>query len=147
MEDSPLGSWQAHLYTIDHRQCVIFCHDQTRYVLFMPGLRKVHFAELCSKWFRQLFFATPQTMGCPIADIKKVELSLGPAQFDTATDRSVQGSMRIARLDLDARVMRVPNVMNLDPLEVSCALNHRPATVFGKSLWPDRAMRELIADL
>ena len=113
----------------------------------MPGLRKAHFAELGSKWFRQLFFATVQAMGCPIANIKKVELSLGLIQFDTATDRSVQGSMRIARLDLDARVMRVPNVMNLDPLDVSRSLNHRPATVFGKSLWPDRAMRELIADL
>ncbi len=86
-------------------------------------------------------------MGCPTAPIRKVELSLGPARFDVATDRSVQGSMRIARQDLDAKVMRVPNVSDLDPLVVSCELNHRPARVYGNVLWPEREMLELVADM
>ncbi len=146
-EDSPLGSWHAQMYTIDHRQCVMFCHDLTRYVLFLPGLRKAHLAELGGKWFRELYCATLQTMGRPTAQIRKVELSLGPARFDTVTDRSVQGSMRIARQDLDARVMCVPNVLDLDPLVVSCELNHRPATVYGKTLWPEKAMLDLVADM
>ena len=145
-EDSPLGSWNAHMYTIDHRQCVMFCHDLTRYILFLPGLRKQHFVELGNKWFRELYFATLQTMRCPTAHIKQVELSLGPIRFDTATDRSVQGSMRVARQDLDGWLMRIPNVMDLDPLDVSGHLNHRPATVYGKTIWPDRAMLELITD-
>ena len=96
-EDSPLGSWHAQLYTIDDRQCVLFCHDLSRFVLFLPGLRKPHFAELGSKWFRELYFATLQTMGCTQAQIRHVELSLGPVRYDIATDRSVQGSMRIVR--------------------------------------------------
>lgn len=116
------------LYTIDHRQCMMFCHDLTRYILFLSGLRKQHFVELGNKWFRDLYFATLQTIGCPTVQIKQVELSLGPVRFDTATDRSVQGSMRVARQDLDAWLMRIPNVMDLDPLDVSCHLNHRPAT-------------------
>ena len=45
-ETSPLGSWHGHLFALDRRQCVMFCHDATRYVLFLPGLRKEHFAEL-----------------------------------------------------------------------------------------------------
>ena len=125
------------MYTIDHRQCVMFCHDLSRYVLFLPGLRKVHFAELGSKWFRELYMASLQVLGCPCAQIRKAELCLGPVRFDTATDRSVQGSMRIARQDLDAWVIRVPNVMDLDPLEVSSHLNHRPARVYGELIWPD----------
>jgi hypothetical protein len=39
-ETSPLGSWHAHLYTYDRRQCVLFCHDESRYCLFLPGLVK-----------------------------------------------------------------------------------------------------------
>lgn len=145
-EDSPLGSWNAHIYTIDRRQCVMFCHDLTRYILFLPGLRKQHFAVSGNKWFRALYFDTLQVLGCPALYIKQVELSLGPIRFDSATDRSVQGSMRVARQDLDAWLMQISNVMDIDPLDLSCRLNHRPVTAYGKTIWPDSAMLELIAD-
>ena len=63
-------------------------------------------------------------------------------RFDTATDRWVQGSMRVAKLDLEARLYDVPNVMDLDPLAMSCRLNERPATMRGKWIWPGQAMLE-----
>ncbi len=91
-ETSPLGSWHGHLFTLDRRQCMMFCHDATRYVLFLSGLRKADFAELGSAWFRPLYLATLAMSGCPDTQIKKLELALGPMRFDTATDRSVQGS-------------------------------------------------------
>ncbi|WP_420870698.1 DUF6933 domain-containing protein [Mariprofundus erugo] len=40
MDSNPLGSWHANLYTIDRRNCVMFCHDQTRFVLLMVGVKK-----------------------------------------------------------------------------------------------------------
>ena len=146
-ETSPLGSWHGHLFTIDHRQCVMFCHDATRYVLFLPGLRKEQFAELGQRWFRSLYLATLAAIGCTDTQLKKVEFALGPVRFDTATDRSVQGSLRVAKLDLEASLYRVPNVMELDPLVVSCELNERPATVHGKLVWPEKAMLEAVAAL
>jgi hypothetical protein len=30
-EASPLGSWHARLFTLDRRQCEMFCHDESRY--------------------------------------------------------------------------------------------------------------------
>jgi hypothetical protein len=146
-ESSPLGSWHGHLFTLDRRQCVMFIHDATRYALFLPGLRKEQFAVLGERWFRPLYLATLAAFGCPDTQIKKVELALGPVRFDTAIDRSVQGSLRVARLDLEAWLYDVPNVMDLDPLAVSCRLSHRPATVFGKGLWPQKAMLEAVARL
>ena len=146
-ENSPLGSWHGHLFTLDRRQCVMFCHDATRFVLFLPGLRKAQFAELGGKWFRQLFTATLALSGCPDAQIKEVELALGPVRYDTATDRSVQGSLRVARQDLEARLYGVPNVMDLDPLAVSRWLNERPSTIRGKWIWPDKAMLETVGTL
>lgn len=139
-ETSPLGSWHGHLFTLDRRQCVMFCHDASRYVLFMAGLRKAHFAELGSQWFRRLYSATLAMSDCPDVQIRKAELALGPARFDTATDRSVQGSIRIARQDLEAWVYEVPNVMDLDPVAMSCRLNERPTTIRGKWLWPRKVM-------
>ncbi len=146
-ETSPLGGWHAHLFTLDRRQCVMFCHDATRYTLFLPGLRKERFAELGGQWFRPLYLATFAAFGCPPAQISKAELAMGPIRFDTATDRSVQGSLRVARQDLEAWAMRIANVMDLDPLAVSCELNHRPATVYGKLVWPGKAMLEAVARL
>ncbi|MEW6560475.1 MAG: hypothetical protein AB1412_09800 [Pseudomonadota bacterium] len=146
-ETSPLGSWHGHLLTLDRRQCVMFVHDATRFALFMPGLRKPQFAELGSKWFRLLYTATLATAGVPDVQIRKVELALGPVRFDTATDRSVQGSLRVASQDLEAWVYRAPHGMDLDPLAASCWLNQRPTTVRGKWLWPDQAMRNAVAAL
>jgi hypothetical protein len=144
-ETSPLGSWHGHLYSLDRRQCVMFCHDATRYVLFMPGWRKAQFAELGSKWFRVLYTAALAVSGCPDTQIKKVELALGQVRFDTATDRSVQGSLRVAQQDLAALLYGVPDVMDLDPVAASRHLNERPATVYGKWVWPDKAMLEAVA--
>lgn len=146
-ETSPLGSWHGHLFTMDRRQCVMFCHDESRYVLFMAGLRKQHFTELGSPWFRELYTATLAMSGCTDTQIRKVELALGPVRFDTATDRSVQGSLRIATQDLAAWVYDVPNVMDLDPVAVSCALNERPTTIRGKWLWPRKVMLEAVGAL
>lgn len=146
-ESSPLGSWHGHLFTIDRRQCVMFMHDATRYGLFLPGLRREQFAVLGERWFRPLFVATLVLMGCAEVQIRKAELALGPVRFDLATDRSVMGSIRIARLDLDAWLYQLTNVMDLDPLIVSRQLNERPATVFGKWVWPTRAMRERVEAL
>jgi hypothetical protein len=36
----------GHLYRVDRRQCVLFCHDGTRFALFLPGMRKEHLADL-----------------------------------------------------------------------------------------------------
>jgi hypothetical protein len=146
-ETSPLGSWHGHLFTVDRRQCVMFCHDASRYVLFLPGVRKEHLVVLGEQWFRPLYLATLAVLGCPESQIKKVELAVGPVRYDTATDRSVQGSLRVAREDLQAFVVRVPNVLDLDPVAVSSELSHRPATIRGKWIWPDRAMLEVVGRL
>ncbi|MBI1397817.1 MAG: hypothetical protein GC151_17735 [Betaproteobacteria bacterium] len=146
-ETSPLGSWHGHLFTMDRRQCVMFCHDATRFTLFLPGLRKEQFADLGGPWFRLLFVDTLVASGCPVAQIRKAELALGPMRFDTATDRSVQGSLRIAKFDLEAWLYEEPNVMDLDLLEVCLWLNKRPVTIRGKFLFPATAMQERLAVL
>ena len=86
-EISPLGSWTANLYTIDRRHCVLFCHDETRYVLFLAGLRKEQFAEL-GLLHRQLFLDSLAGQGVSETQLKKIALALGPARFDRAPDRS-----------------------------------------------------------
>lgn len=147
VEDSPLGGWHGHLFTLDRRQCVMFCHDATRFTLFMAGLRKEEFAKLDTIWFRELFAGTLAYSGYTDAQINKALLALGPVRYDTAIDRSVQGTMNIAKWDLEACLHGVPNVMDLDIFAMSRRLCERPVTIRGKSLWPDKAMRAVVEAL
>jgi len=147
-ETSPLGSWHANLYVIDRRNCVLFCHDATRYTLFLPGLRKPEFAEL-GRWFKELFIASLAYMGMEDNQVRRAELALGPVQFDTRTDRSVLGSLNQMSFILDARVSEVENVMLLNPLSVNRWLCHYPVNVKGvKGFWmADEAMIERVKAL
>lgn len=125
----------------------MFCHDATRYVLFAAGLRKAHFTDLEHACFRPLLLFTLASLGCANAQLRKVELALGPMCFDTATDRSVQGSLRVARFDAEAWIYQASNVMDIDALALSCRLNERPTMARGVLVWPDRAMRQLVMAL
>ena len=141
---NPLGSWHANLYTIDRRNCMLFCHDQTRFVLFMAGLKKEHFANLDFR-FQDLFANTLLKLGYDTALIEKTHLLLTPLRFDTCCDRSVQGSMRTVRMmELESMLYGVADVTELLPYSTSAQLNDRPVTVKGmkssECMWPIRDM-------
>ena len=146
---NPLGDWHANLYVLDRRQCVTFCHDKTRFVLFIPGLKKEGFASL-DFWFQDLFANTMLKLDYEPALIEKALSFVDDLQFDIVCDRSVQGSMRVAMMDFGAFFMDVP-VMDLPMYSVSARLNDRPVTTKGmkksECLWPMKAMKELIDSL
>ncbi len=144
-ETSPMGSWHANLYTIDRRLCVIFCHDATRYCLFLPGLRKVHFTNL-GFLHRDFFLASLAAQGVRGVALNRVAMVWGPARFDRGTDRSVLGSLRVTRMDLGF-IMPDINVMDCDPLALSLRLNDRHIAVKGKTIFPAKAMLALIGKL
>lgn len=140
-----LGSWHANHYLIQKRNCVMFCHDQTRYCLLLYGLKKAEFEDL-AYWFRYWFLESMLWMQIPPSQSQRVESLLGQIQFDTQCSRSVQGTMRVARQDLEGMLMMTPDVMNLDSAQTAAYLNERPLRAKGVAevIWPDRAMRSLI---
>lgn len=145
-ERSPLGEWHGHLLLLDRRQCVMFCHDLTRYVLFLPGLRAPQFADL-GRWHREMFLATLAMQGMPSSHLARLELTFGPLRIDCWTDRSVLGSLRVAADDLRyGSLPRVANVLDLDPLVISHELNQRPCRVGKACIWPAEAMRKLVEE-
>jgi hypothetical protein len=149
-DNNPLSGWHANLYVIDRRNCLMFCHDQTRFILVMTGLKKDDVSNL-DFWFQDIFANTLLKLDYDTRLIEKVLSLLDPLQFDTSCDRSVQGTMRIAKLDFEAMLMRVSNVMELPVYSTSAQLNHRPVTIKGMKesdcLWPDREMKNWISDL
>ena len=115
---------------------------QTRYCLFMAGLRAPQFADL-GRWHREFFAAALAMDGVPDDLIVKAELALGPMTIDRKTDRSVLGVIRIAAQDVEVGFLQhAPHVLMLDPLKVTHWLNQRPVTVYGKFIRPDELMRQ-----
>jgi hypothetical protein len=146
-EHAPIGEWHGHLLILDRRQCVMFCHDLTRYVLFLPGLRAPQFSDL-GRWHRELFLATLATQGIPSRALTHLDSSPGPCHSDARTDPSVLGSLRVAADDLQyGSLPRVPNVLDLDPVAISHELNQRPCQVRKRWIRPDEAMRNLIEEV
>ena len=129
-DSNPSGSWHAHLHVIDRWQCVMFCHDSTRFILFQAGLRKEQFNNL-GQLHRELFRFALVSMGVPDSSIKRVELAMGPATFDTATDRSVLGTLNQSRSDFDHFINDYRNILEVDPVIAARWLNHRPLTARG----------------
>ena len=145
-EDRRLGEWHGHLLLMDRRQCVMCCHDLTRYVLFIPGLRAAQFADV-GRLHRELFLETLAALGMSSSQLARVTLLLGPLQIDCRTDRSVLGSLRVAADDLQFGYLpRVPNVLDLDPLVISHQLNQRPCMAGKVLIWPAKAMRTLVEE-
>lgn len=141
---SRFGEWHGHLLILDRRRCLLFCHDITRYVMFLPGLRKPQFADL-GRWHRELFLATLAAEDVPAIHLTRLEVTLGPLRTDTRTDRSVLGSLRVAADDLQYGYLpRVAHVLDLDPVTTSRQLNERPCTVGNRMIWPAQAMLRLI---
>jgi hypothetical protein len=124
---------------------VLICHDASRAALFAAGLRKPQFQRLYSEVFRPLLADTLFSLSFKPASIDRALLALGPVQFDTATDRSVLGSMRVARQDLEAYLYnRFANVLMMDPVRTSHRLTRRPVTVYGEHFWPQDRLLEMI---
>ena len=142
----PLGSWHANLYHFNHRQCVIFCHDISRYVLFLSGLRKPQFVAL-GDWFVEIFLATLTAEGFEKSAIAQVAKSLGPIEYDTATNPSVLAAMNIVSEQAYWICREVSNVCDLDETAVSLHLSHRPTSIKRKMIWPDKIMAQMIMTL
>ena len=129
-EASPLGSWHAHLYTIDRRNVVLCCHDATRYTVFLAGLRKDDFANLGSL-FKKAFLSSLVSIGVPNNQVRRAELSVGAIAFDTCTERSVLSTLTQMHFMVDAVVEEAADVMLLDPLSVTRLLSKSPVSVHG----------------
>lgn len=146
-QSGPLSSRHANLLTLDRRQCVLFCHDATRYALFVPGLRAPQRAEL-GRWHRELLLAVLEAQGLPHHRIVRAGLTLGPLWVDCQTDRSVLGSLRVAAQGPKIGALdRTTNMMELEPIAISRWLNERPCRVYNRLVWPGQAMREIVEAL
>ena len=123
-----IGSWHANITTIQRRQCVVFCHDKTRFALMMVGVTVKHLKAL-DYWFQDLLVNTLLKAGIPPELIEASSGLITPLEFDTNCDRSVQGTLNQIIQELEWRVQYdgIP-VLDLPIYSTSVALSDAPPT-------------------
>ncbi|MET4696257.1 DUF6933 domain-containing protein [Endozoicomonas lisbonensis] len=114
-----LQHWHAHFLTYQRRQCVLFCEDETRFMLLAKGVNKGLLQEP-KELFDQLFLEALEV--CCDVDFEKAEQVInfcGDWQMDTPHG------------------------------DIQQWLNNRPLTVKGRKgcLWPDKEMKALVDGL
>lgn len=145
-EVSPLGSWHANLLTLQRRNCVLLVHDQTRFPLFIPALKKADLANF-NWWFCDALMNTLLKCGATDRLMDQAAAMLHCLHVDTVCDRSVQGTMNQMAGDIE-------HMLNYDSVDVAeitgyrvgAWLAHRPCTVKGRKdcVWPDREFFALL---
>ncbi|MCV6623727.1 MAG: hypothetical protein OIF51_18470 [Cellvibrionaceae bacterium] len=143
---NPLSDWQAHLFTLQRRQCVLWVHGATRFPLFMPCLTKADFKDL--QWlFVDTLMNTLLKAGASDRQMQTADALLQPLQIDSVCDRSMQATINRMKGDIEHSLYyHESKVADLSSYRTGAWLADRPCNVKGKKdcLWPQQEMLALL---
>jgi hypothetical protein len=141
-----LSGWHANLLIVQRRQCVLFVHDQTRFPLFMPGLRKPDFANL-DRRFADSLMNTLMKVGASEPQMDRAGELLQRLRFDTVCNRSVQGTMNRAGQEVKYVLDHTDtDVGEITGYRHSAWLANTPCHVRGRKdcIWPIDAFKTML---
>lgn len=141
-EHPVVGFWHADIVTIQRKKHLIFCHDDSRIVVVLANITKASLKTLNDRFIDVLVNSLLKSginveLGGALAD----SLLESTLYFDTDTNRSVQGTLRLRKFDLESMVEYGQCSME-DILEhsVSSDLSNRPNSIKqgnqSRSFWP-----------
>ncbi|MCV6614863.1 MAG: hypothetical protein OIF35_07790 [Cellvibrionaceae bacterium] len=145
---NPLSGWHGNLLNLQRRNCVLLVHDETRFALFMIGVRKPDF-ERFDHYFEDALINTLIKLGAESAQINAAQQLLGPCKFDTACNRSVQGTMNQMAGNIEHMLWyEDARLEDINPYRTAVWLADRPCNIKGQKdcVWPRKAMLALLSD-
>ncbi len=147
-ETSPVGSWHCNIYAVEQHDCLLFCHDLTRYVVFIPGLKSDDFHHL-DTLFKSPFIQSLTDLGLDAAVTKKVSLTIGKVEFDCYPEHSALDHLDQISARVVDRVREVENFMMVYPPAITHNMTHYPVNLPNEDgVCPEEeAMRSRIMDI
>lgn len=143
-----IHAWHANLYSFHRRKSVLVVNDETRFAVFLPGLRKPEFQGF-ENHFRASLKQEMLRFGVKKGDAAKVLLGLGPILFGKTHSRSVLGTMNDMAFCLEVQLQRLGRLpKNDDELDwVSKSMNETPCTSKGRRGYfiPADEMKKLVS--
>ncbi|AHM60911.1 hypothetical protein D770_13285 [Flammeovirgaceae bacterium 311] len=147
---SPLGNWNAHLFTVERRKCLAFVNSKTYYSVFLADILKKDLRN-----FQDLFYANliRQLLHDEVIDLARVPLvteTLGPLQLArTNNDRKAIGTMNdfISQFKFNCD-WHYGGFQHINLREINSRINDTPVGAGGNEQrnygWPIEDMKTLI---
>jgi len=152
--NNPLSGWHANLLTLQRRNCILLVHNQTRFPVFIIGLRKPDFAAL-DYHFADCLMNTLLKVGANEDQMQAAQDLLAPVSINKTNNRSVQGTLNQVAGDIE-HMLWYDNAQIIDcsPYKTAVWLADRPCSVKSREegaakskkdwVWPDKAMLKLL---
>lgn len=154
--NNPLSGWHANLLTLQRRNCVLLVHNQTRFPVFIMGMKKPDFATL-DYHFADCFMNTLLKVGADEQHMQAAQDLLAPVSIAKSNDRSVQGTLNQMKGDIEHMLwFDNANINDCSPYKTAAWLAKKPCSVKSREagaakskkdcVWPNEAMLNLLTN-
>ena len=143
---TPLDHWHANLITMQRRKCILFVHDETRFPVFVPALKKTDFG-LLDRYFADSFLNTLLKTGADDALMEQGRGWLSAFACDSICDRSVLGTLNRMATEIDYMLAyNSVSVADITGYRVGAWLADSPCRVKKSKdiVWPGRRMHGIL---
>lgn len=143
-ETSALDNWHAHYFTIERSPCLFLLHDETRFPLFIPNIKKADLRDM-DYFFNDALMNTIMKLGADDQLMDSAHSMIQPLCFDTDCDRSVQATMNRMLREIKYHLADM-NVRDLLGYSINVHFSDSPCSVYKgkKTIWPKREFMDLL---
>ena len=148
---SPLGNWNANVFMVSKKNCVIVMNDVSYYSVILIDFKKsdlLNFHEVfAERFFKQL---ENDEISFPSEFTDKIKKELQPVFLTTNNNRKVLGAIQDATLDMNRYITEdySDNIDFIDVDELNSNVNEKILSVLGKKKrgygYPNDATQELL---
>lgn len=150
-KSSPLGNWNANVFMVSKKNCVILMNDVSYYSVLLIDFKKIdliNFHEVFAERFlKQL---ENDEISFPSEFTDKITKELQPVFLTTNNNRKVLGAIQDATLDMKRYITEdySDNIDYIDVDELNSNINEKIISVLGKKKrgygYPNDAIQELL---
>jgi hypothetical protein len=148
---SPLGNWNANVFMVNKKNCVILMNDISYYSVLLIDFKKIdlmNFHEVfAERFFNQLEI---DDISFPSEFTYKITKELQPIFLTTNNNRKVLGAIQDATLDMKRYITEdySDNIDYINIDELNSNINEKMISVLGKKKrgcgYPNDAIQELL---
>ena len=148
---SPLGNWNANVFMVSKKNCVIVMNDVSYYSVILIDFKKsdlMNFHEVfAERFFKQL---ENDEISFPSEFTDKIKKELQPVFLTTNNNRKVLGAIQDATLDMNRYITEdySDNIDYIDVDELNSNVNEKILSVLGKKKrgygYPNDATQDLL---
>ena len=148
---SPLGNWNANVFMVSKKNCVIVMNDVSYYSVILIDFKKsdlLNFHEVfAERFFKQL---ENDEISFPSEFTDKIKKELQPVFLTTNNNRKVLGAIQDATLDMNRYITEdySDNIDFIDVDELNSNVNEKILSVLGKKKrgygYPNDAIQDLL---